>query len=85
MARTLLRMPEVIRRTGSSTTDIYTGMKNGTFPKSVPIGRRSVGWVDEEVDDWIERRIALRSTQPKHRAGPGRGHKGPMGDAEVAA
>lgn len=68
----LLRLPEVKRRTGQSTTDIYVGMNLGIFPKSVPIGRRTVGWVDTEIDDWVIARIKARSTTPKRRAGPGR-------------
>ena len=36
MARRLLRRPEVERRTGLSTSDIYAGIKDGTFPGQVP-------------------------------------------------
>jgi prophage regulatory protein len=74
----------VIRRTGSSSSDIYDGMKNGTFPRSVPIGRRTVGWVEDEVEAWIAERIAQRDSQldyareqRRRKGGPGRGHKGP--------
>jgi prophage regulatory protein len=79
MATVLLRLREVIRRTGSNTSDIYDGMKDGTFPPSVPIGKRTVGWVEAEIERWIEHRIALRGSHPvRSRGGPGRGHKGPM-------
>jgi prophage regulatory protein len=82
MARTLLRMPAVVLRTGLTVTDVYARMKAGTFPASVPIGVRTVGWVDTEVDAWVEQRIANRNAQsqsPKRRkGGPGRGHRGPM-------
>jgi prophage regulatory protein len=82
MAKILLRKPEVIRRTGSSSSDIYDGMNKGTFPRSVPIGKRTVGWVEDEIQAWIDARIAQRdSREQRHRktkAGPGRGHKGPM-------
>jgi prophage regulatory protein len=86
MPKTLLRLPEVRRRTGANANDIYEGMKNGTFPLSVPIGARTVGWVEDEIDKWIERRIAQRDARaeyargqrPNRKGGPGRGHKGPM-------
>jgi Prophage CP4-57 regulatory protein (AlpA) len=43
----------------------------------VPIGKRTVGWVEEEVEAWIENRIAARDAI-KRKGGPGRGHKGPF-------
>lgn len=78
MAKRLLRIRAVIERTGSNTSDIYAGMKAGTFPASVPIGKRTVGWVEDEIDRWIEHRIAERDAglAEKRRAGPGRGKFG---------
>ena len=32
----------------------------GQFPKRVPLGPGRVGYVDEEIEDWIRNRIALR-------------------------
>jgi prophage regulatory protein len=84
MALRLIRIQEVRSRTGQGTTDIYAGMKAGTFPESVPIGVRTVGWVESEVEQWIKDRIARRGEQPKRKGGPGRGHKGPTG-AEIPA
>jgi prophage regulatory protein len=76
MVKRLLRLPAVIDRTGSNASDIYSGMKAGTFPTSVPIGRRTVGWVEEEIEQWISDRIAARDQPNKRKGGPGRGHKG---------
>jgi prophage regulatory protein len=79
MASKLLRRPAVEEKTGLSTTDIYQGMNAGTFPRSVPLGKRTVGWVEEEVDEWIRDRIAARQVEPpKRKGGPGRGRKGPI-------
>ncbi|MCK1349402.1 AlpA family phage regulatory protein [Bradyrhizobium sp. 168] len=33
----------------------------GKFPKRVPIGANRVGWVTDEVDDWVSAAIARRS------------------------
>lgn len=86
MAKRLLRLPAVIDRTGSNPTDIYAGMKAGTFPRSVPIGRRTVGWLEEEIELWIADRVAARDDpESKRRSGPGRGHKGPMAAGAQAA
>jgi prophage regulatory protein len=35
----------------------------GKFPKRVPIGDFRVGWVEEEVDDYVAGRIKSRSTR----------------------
>jgi len=78
MALKLLRRRAVLEKTGANTSDIYAGMKAGTFPKSVPIGKRTVGWVEAEVDQWIADRIKARDERDGRKAGPGRGHKGPM-------
>ena len=32
----------------------------GEFPKRVPLGPNRVGWVEEEVDQWIQDRIDER-------------------------
>ena len=60
MAHKLLRLPAVIERTGSNINDVYNGMKAGTFPKSVPIGKRTVGWLESEIDAWIEAKVRAR-------------------------
>ena len=43
---------------GSST--LYAAMDNEDFPRPIALGPRSVGWIEEEVDDWIAARIAAR-------------------------
>jgi len=38
-------------------------MAEGTFPKPVPIGTKAVGWIEDEIDAWIEARIAERNAK----------------------
>jgi prophage regulatory protein len=49
----IIRLPELIDRTGMSRTRIYASMGDGTFPASVKLGARAVGWREGEVDAWI--------------------------------
>ena len=35
----------------------------GRFPKRVQLGVNRVGWVEEEVLDWLQRRIDARDQQ----------------------
>lgn len=60
--KSLLRRPDVERRTGLSRSTIYARMAAGTFPRAVSLGR-AVAWVAEEIDAWIEARINER--EPK--------------------
>jgi len=56
----LLRLKQVEARTGKSRTSIYRGISEGTFPKPVALSARTVAWVADEVDRWIDERIAAR-------------------------
>ena len=53
----ILRLPEVLRRTGLSRSTIYVRLDQGRFPRPVSLGARAVGWIDVEVDEWIRERI----------------------------
>ncbi|EMN5657924.1 AlpA family transcriptional regulator [Providencia rettgeri] len=58
----LIRLPEVMRRTGYGKAWIYRLIEAGQFPKSVKIGTRSVAFVESEVDEWIASKIAESRT-----------------------
>lgn len=58
MSQSLIRLAEVQRRTGYSKAWIYRLLKENRFPQSVKIGSRSIAFVESEVDDWINQRIA---------------------------
>ena len=65
-----IRLPEVKSRTGYGRTSMYRKMKEGTFPKGLKLGgplkdpskfdNRAIGWIEDEVDQWIEDRIEER-------------------------
>lgn len=50
---TLLRVAEVIKRTGFSKTTIDRLEKSGKFPKRRKIGIRAVAWDEQEIQNWI--------------------------------
>jgi len=62
MSYTLIRLPEVQRRTGYSKAWIYRLLKENRFPQSVKIGSRAIAFVESEVDEWINQRIEERDT-----------------------
>jgi prophage regulatory protein len=58
--RGFMRKPAIERVTGLSGAQVDLLEEKGEFPRRVPLGMRSVGWVEEEVAAWIRERIALR-------------------------
>ena len=56
MTQTLLKLPEVLKKTCRGRTAIYT---DPTFPKPIKVSTRSVAWIESEVDAWIAKRIAM--------------------------
>ena len=52
--RRLIRLGEVIEKTGLSRSTIYFWMEEERFPQLVKIGGRSTAWVESEIDEWIE-------------------------------
>ena len=56
----MLKLNAVKQKTGLSRSSIYDGIAKGTFPRQVKLGARSVAWVDEEINSWIDARITER-------------------------
>lgn len=69
MSVRLIKMPEVMSRTGNGKAWIYRLISQGRFPRTVKVGARAIAFVESEVDEWISRRIeerdALISTKPQ--------------------
>ena len=56
----ILRLPEIISITGLSRSSIYSFIKTSDFPQQVTLGKRSVGWLAEEIEAWISQRANIR-------------------------
>ncbi len=52
--KTIWRLPEVMARTGLPRSTIYQKMSVDEFPQSINLGIRSVGWIAEEVEQFIQ-------------------------------
>ncbi|MCD5993846.1 AlpA family phage regulatory protein [Pseudomonas sp. CDFA 602] len=44
--------------TGLSCSEIYRRVAEGAFPKQVALGPKSVVWIESEVCEWMNARIA---------------------------
>lgn len=55
LVRRILRLPDVIATTGLSRSSILRAVSDGRFPKPINLGgKRAIGWVSTEVDNWID-------------------------------
>lgn len=63
----ILRLDQVLDRTGLSRSTIYHYISIGAFPKQVMLGGgtsgRAVGWIESEVEEWIARQIEISRRQ----------------------
>ena len=57
MTHTILRLPTVKASTGLSRSTIYLRVSQGTFPRPVRLGGRAVGWLETEIQEWLQRQI----------------------------
>ena len=57
VSKTIWRLPEVMARTGLPRSTVYHKMSLDEFPQSINLGLRSVGWISEQVEEWIQDRI----------------------------
>ena len=66
----ILRLVEVIERTGLSRSTIYDRIDpksprhDPTFPSKVKIGIEAVGWVESELENWLLSRIQANRPVP---------------------
>lgn len=58
--RKLLRISEVSKLTTISKPHIYTLIRQGKFLKPIKLSIQTSVWIESEVLEWIEQRIALR-------------------------
>ena len=64
MAKRILRLPAVMEISGLSSSAIYDQMARSLFPRPLRIGLRAVGWLEDDIDDWLATRPRGGSDRP---------------------
>ncbi|MGV8889357.1 MAG: AlpA family transcriptional regulator [Pseudomonas sp.] len=59
--RHIMRRDEVEQKTGFKRSHIYNLMKAGQFPQCRRIGIRAVGWDSQEIEQWVNDHLSVRS------------------------
>ncbi|ELE9043206.1 MULTISPECIES: helix-turn-helix transcriptional regulator [Enterobacterales] len=54
-----IRLPEVLEKTGLSKSWIYRLIGRDEFPSPIKLGGRAIGFIESEVDEWIDQVIFL--------------------------
>ncbi len=53
----ILRRRKVEEVTGLSRSTIYLRCSQGTFPSPIHLGGRAVGWLEDEIDTWLQEQV----------------------------
>jgi prophage regulatory protein len=61
----LLRLPEVMDKTGFGRASIYRYVALKRFPQPVKLGERAIAWRSDEVDAWINERTRVSAASAK--------------------
>lgn len=64
----VLRLPEVEVKSGLSGESIYRGAREGWFPKPIKITPAANGWVESEIDEYLQARIDARDNNQRLEA-----------------
>ncbi|HBH7893877.1 TPA: AlpA family phage regulatory protein [Vibrio vulnificus] len=55
----LIRLKEVLDKTGLSKATLYRLIAAGEFPASIQISSRAVGWEESQVDEFLIKKVSL--------------------------
>ncbi len=58
----ILRWPDVQKRVGICRSHAHQLIARNQFPAPIKLGPRASGWLESEINNWIEQRI--RSSRP---------------------
>ncbi len=58
----ILRLPQVMDLVGLRKTAVYQRIKENSFPAPIKLGSAS-GWIQHDIDDWINQQAARRQGQ----------------------
>jgi len=62
MSYKILRLPSVKARIKLSRSTIYLLISKGQFPSPISLGERAVGWLEEDIENWIAEKVKASRT-----------------------
>jgi prophage regulatory protein len=67
-ATRILREPQVKARTGLSRTTRWRLEREGKFPTRIKLSANAVGWIEQDIETWIQRLASQRAEVPSTKA-----------------
>jgi prophage regulatory protein len=61
----ILRLRKVTETTGLAKSTIYKKITLNEFPKQISLGAKSVGWLESDIQKWIEQQIEKTANDNK--------------------
>lgn len=68
MTQKILRLSTIKTLTGLSRSSIYLRISEKRFPKPINLGGRAVGWLEYEIDAWIDQQVKQSRIENKRGA-----------------
>ena len=59
----MYRHAEVLQYVGLKKTQLAKLIREGNFPKPVPLSERAIAWLESDLIKWQHDRIAARNTE----------------------
>ena len=56
----ILRLKQVTEKVGVGKTTIYRWINANQFPKPINLSSSSVGWLEADINDWIQSKVESR-------------------------
>ena len=53
----LYRISPLVKNIGVSKSTIWLWVKEGSFPKPIRLGKKSVAWLGSDIENWIQSRV----------------------------
>ncbi|MCW4438886.1 MULTISPECIES: helix-turn-helix transcriptional regulator [Vibrio] len=54
----LIKLKEVLHKTGLSKATLYRLITAGKFPASIQIAYRAVAWEEDRIDEWLIKKVS---------------------------
>lgn len=58
-SKRLIRLQEVLNRTGLCKAWIYRLISRNEFPSPIKLGERAIAFLESDIDQWIDEKITL--------------------------
>ena len=59
----VIRLPEVLKRTGVSRSTWLLGCNAGRYPRPIKLTERAVGWLASDIESFLAGRVAARDAE----------------------